>query len=341
MVADWTAMLPQQDANGKYVLVGIEHWPFYDQVDAGADGGMVTAFADNPYDGSASIATATHSNTWQNGHTYPAPSLIWDGTNYQALTFGATPASCTSGGSVPTWATKMGAFTTDGACIWANEGPYTLKPEQASRIPATATLPGVAYGDTLTPISNFLNAGICDPSGGLFIVTTSLPGGIAGAPYSATLTASGGTLPYTWAVISGSLPAGLSLSSAGAITGTPTTAGVSSFTVQVTDAAMLTARAQLTITIITVSITTTSLPVGIRGLPYSATLTATGGTLPYTWSIAVGALPPGLSLNGSTGAITGTPTTIGLWRFTAQVCDANLECATAPLSITIGARSIF
>ncbi|MGA3315832.1 MAG: hypothetical protein ABSC64_05270 [Candidatus Korobacteraceae bacterium] len=160
MVTDWQNILPLQDANGNYVVAGIEHWGWYDTVNAFLDGGLVSAFADNPYDGSASIATATHSDTWQNGHTYPAPSLIWDGSNYQALTFGATPASCTSGGSAPTWATKMGAFTMDGTCTWANEGPYTVKPEQADRIPGTATLPGVAYGDAITPISNFLNDGI-------------------------------------------------------------------------------------------------------------------------------------------------------------------------------------
>ena len=338
MVGDWQGILPLQDVNGKYVVVGFEHWGEYDQVNASTDGGLIDAYTDSPYDGSASIATATHSDTWQASHTYPAPSLIWDGTSYEALSFGVSPQSCVSGSSTPAWAPKMGAATTDGTCIWRNEGPYTLKPEQANRIPSTATLPGVAYGDAITPISNILNAGICGPSGSLFIVTTSLPGGIAGVPYSATLTASGGTLPYSWAVTSGSLPGGLQLSSDGTITGTPTTAGVSSFTVQVTDAAMLTARASLTITVTTVLITTSSLPNGVLGLPYSATLAATGGTLPYTWSITVGALPPGLGLNGSTGAITGTPTAIGLWRFTAQVCDANLECAAAPLNITIGGR---
>jgi hypothetical protein len=166
MVADWQAILALQDVNGKYPVVGIEHWGWYDQVNERWDGGLVSAFADNPYDGSASIATATHANTWQNGHTYAAPSVIWDGTNYEARNFGATPANCTSGGSSPTWATKMGAFTADGSCTWANEGPYTLKPEQVSRTPSTATLPGVAYGDAITPIANFLNAGLCDPVAG-------------------------------------------------------------------------------------------------------------------------------------------------------------------------------
>ena len=163
MIADWQAILPLQDVNGKYVVAGLEHWGWYDTVNAHTDGGLVSAFADNPYDGSASIATATHSDIWQSGHTYTSPSLIWDGANYEAESFGPTPTDCTSGGTTPSWATQMGAATADGTCIWHNEGPYTLKPEQASRIPSTATLPGVAYGDAITPISTFLNAGICDP----------------------------------------------------------------------------------------------------------------------------------------------------------------------------------
>ena len=162
MVTDWQNILALQDVNGKFAVAGIEHWGWYDQVNERWDGGLISAFADNPYDGSASIATATHYDTWQNGYTYASPSLIWDGANYEAKAFGSTPVNCTSGGSAPTWATKMGAATTDGSCTWYNEGPYTLKPEQASRIPGTATIPGVAYGDTITPIRDFLTAGICD-----------------------------------------------------------------------------------------------------------------------------------------------------------------------------------
>jgi Putative Ig domain/Matrixin/Ig-like domain from next to BRCA1 gene/FG-GAP-like repeat len=85
------------------------------------------------------------------------------------------------------------------------------------------------------------------------------------------------------------------------------------------------------------SVTTTSLPNGVVGTAYVAALLATGGTLPYSWSITSGALPAGLSLNASTGAITGTPTTATTANFTVQVHDsANPQAtATKPLSIAV------
>ena len=87
-------------------------------------------------------------------------------------------------------------------------------------------------------------------------------------------------------------------------------------------------------------ITTTSLPAGITGQPYSATLAATGGTGPYTWSISTGSLPSGLTLNSSTGVISGTPASPpGTASFTVQVTDANSSTATQPLSITTGTVS--
>jgi Tol biopolymer transport system component len=139
------------------------------------------------------------------------------------------------------------------------------------------------------------------------ITTTSLPGGSQGAAYSATLAASSGTSPYTWAVSAGALPAGLSLSPAGAITGTPTAPGTSAFTVRVTDAAAKTATKDLSILVTgasaTLAISTTSLPGASQGIPYTAPLTATGATGAVTWS-ATG-LPTGLAISASTGAITG------------------------------------
>ena len=81
--------------------------------------------------------------------------------------------------------------------------------------------------------------------------------------------------------------------------------------------------ASLTFTIVApLSITTASLPGGNIGVAYSATLVAAGGTTPYTWSITAGTLPAGLTLNGSTGVISGTPTAAGSSSFTVQVTDA-------------------
>ena len=162
----------------------------------------------------------------------------------------------------------------------------------------------------------------------LRITTTSLPAGSVGVAYTATLAATGGTPPYvTWALISGTLPAGLTLNaSTGVISGTPTTAVASSvLAFEVTDSAGDTS-APVTVSLSVTAgpvITTTSLPQGEVGATYSATLAATGGTTPYTWALTGGALPPGLSLNASTGAITGTPTATGPASATFQVTDSS------------------
>ncbi|HTQ50836.1 MAG TPA: N,N-dimethylformamidase beta subunit family domain-containing protein, partial [Candidatus Acidoferrales bacterium] len=85
------------------------------------------------------------------------------------------------------------------------------------------------------------------------------------------------------------------------------------------------------------SITTSSLPGGIQNAAYATTLAASGGTTPYTWAIASGSLPPGLNLNTNSGAITGTPGSIGTYSFTVQASDASqpAQMATQPLSITV------
>ena len=174
--------------------------------------------------------------------------------------------------------------------------------------------------------------------GGPSITTTSLPGATQNASYSTTLAASGGTTPYSWSISSGTLPTGLSLaSSTGVISGTPTAAGTTNFTVQVTDANSVTATKSLSLTVAPPpSVSTTSLPNGTQNVAYSTTLAATGGTTPYTWSITSGALPAGLSLASGTGVISGTPTGTGTSNFTVQVTDANSQTAAQPLSLTVG-----
>ncbi len=180
----------------------------------------------------------------------------------------------------------------------------------------------------------------------LTVTTTTLPGGTVSQAYSQQVTAAGGSGTYGWSVVSGSLPPGLSLSPSGTpsatITGTPTTPGTYPFTVQVTDGASANDTQALSITIApaaALAITTTSVADGTVDSAYSQTVTATGGSTPYSWNVVSGSLPPGLSLSPSgtpSATISGTPTTEGTFAFTVQVGDAAAATDTQALSITVG-----
>ncbi|MDE2091983.1 MAG: putative Ig domain-containing protein, partial [Gammaproteobacteria bacterium] len=176
----------------------------------------------------------------------------------------------------------------------------------------------------------------------LTITTASLPNGTVGVVYSVTLQATGGTPPYTWSVSQGSLPSWATLNaSTGAITGTPNAPGNATLTFRVTDSNNVTTQTNsLTLFIAPatpppLTITTSSLPNGVVGTAYGATLQASGGTPPYTWSISSGSLPAWASLNASTGAITGTPNASGTTSFTVQVTDSAMASLTQNLSITV------
>jgi CHAP domain/Putative Ig domain len=172
----------------------------------------------------------------------------------------------------------------------------------------------------------------------LTISPAALPSGVAGQPYSATLTASGGKAPYTWSISTGGLPAGLSLSTSGDIVGTPTAAGTSSIKVKVTDSSspVLSGTKKYTVRV-TLGVSPATLPSGVVGQPYSESLTATGGTAPYTWTILSGALPTGLALS-SGGAISGTPTKAAKSSVKVKVTDSttpNALTATATYSVVV------
>jgi hypothetical protein len=123
---------------------------------------------------------------------------------------------------------------------------------------------------------------------------------------------------------SGALPTGLSLSGTkGTISGTPTKAGSFSFTVQVHDSSSppVTATSACSLAI-AVAITPEALPLATVKTAYSVTLSASGGTDPYKWKLASGTLPAGLSLSGTKGTISGTPTKAGPFTFTVQADDS-------------------
>ena len=161
-----------------------------------------------------------------------------------------------------------------------------------------------------------------------FMSPTTLPYGITTLPYSQTVTATGGQGALTFSISAGTLPAGLTLSPAGVISGTPTTVGAgTSFTVKATDSVgtFSTQTYSAGIQIVTkLTITTSTLPAAPIGVAYSGVVNFTGGVGPYTCALSTGTLPTGLTLalSGNSCTITGTPTAAGSSTFTVQVGSA-------------------
>jgi hypothetical protein len=171
----------------------------------------------------------------------------------------------------------------------------------------------------------------------LTVVPPTTFAGIAGMPFSASLAAMAGTSPYNWQ-ISGQ-PSWLSINPAtGALSGTPPACGLFSFTATVTDSADPPATAQAVVTI-TVAAQLQVVPPttfsGAVGVPFSASLSATGGISPYHW-LASGQ-PSWLTINPATGALSGTPPAVGLFSFTATVTDSGgvTQTVQAQISVTV------
>ncbi len=171
----------------------------------------------------------------------------------------------------------------------------------------------------------------------LGITTARLPQGNVDTPYSHTLAASGGTSPYNWSVVAGSLPQGLTLDPAsGHISGLPTVAVSQPVTVRVEDSASARHERSFSITMTPppLVVESSSLPEGRMGQPYSSSLSASGGSPPYQWSVSSGAPPPGVSLDG-TGSLSGTPGDEGRFQFVARVVDSAGEAASATVTVPV------
>ncbi|HZP53401.1 putative Ig domain-containing protein [Actinocrinis sp.] len=256
-----------------------------------------------------------------------------------AVTITATTAGTAAGGASPGGGSASGSgsgahgASSDLSVLGAPTPGLTPAPPTA-----TPAQPGVLSGSVQLNVV-----------GPLTVSGTTLVQGALGKPYSQPLTASGGTGSYTWSVSAGTLPPGLTLSPAtGAISGTPTALGQTSFTLHVADAGppVQFATGKFTLSVVSaLTPSTTALPGAVVGNPYSQTIKAVGGTPPYAWALSPGAgsLPPGLTLNQATGAITGTPTTTGVYSFTIKGTDAAMpgQSIAQPLSISIVNPLIF
>ncbi|MEU4829853.1 putative Ig domain-containing protein [Streptosporangium sp. NPDC023615] len=222
--------------------------------------------------------------------------------------------------------------------------------------PGTATTqrvvdltPGTSYTFTVTAVNAAgpgpasLPSAAVVPNAAPAFTFAAPPAGEVNVAYGVPLTVTGGTAPYVWSVSAGSLPPGLTLNtSTGVLSGTPTAGGSYSFTAQVTDASNVSTTRAVTLVIAPPPVLTFPAPPnGEVSIPYSIPLTVTGGTAPYVWSITAGSLPPGLTLNTSTGVLSGTPTLGGVFSFSVKVVDAFNQSDTRTVSVTIAALPTF
>ncbi|KQX97256.1 hypothetical protein ASD22_08165 [Rhodanobacter sp. Root480] len=176
------------------------------------------------------------------------------------------------------------------------------------------------------------------PGGAVAFTTGSpLPNATGGVAYSQTIAAAGGATPYTFTLVSGTLPTGMTFSPSGVLAGTPLAGGTFNFTLRVTDTATQTADQsyQLVVDAPAITVAPASLPGGTVGQTYAQNLTASGGTAPYTFAVTTGVLPAGLTLNPA-GALSGTPTTAGSFNATVTTTDQHGFLGTQNYTIVIG-----
>lgn len=286
--------------------------------------------------------------------TVYASSFVWVGQNLQrtyAITVNPTPLISAA---LPTG--YVGQSYTGTLSPQGGTAPFTYSissgagapPPGLSLNPATGAITGTpttqglfVFVARITDVNGAfsesqLRISVQEPP--LKLNQTALPEGRVGTAYSGSLTASGGTAPYTFTLSGGALPPGITLLSSGALQGVPTQAGQFVFQATVTDSAQASAFGWLTLTVLPspLSITTLTLPAGSPGVPYAAQLAAAGGVTPYSWSVLAGNLPPGVTLDAATGTLSGTPSTAGSFTFTAQVQDAAQNTATRTYTVRFG-----
>jgi hypothetical protein len=301
--------------------------------------------------------TGTVSGTPTAGGTYSFPVQVADSANRTAtstvtLTINNPPISITtlapifngtvavpyvqtfraSGGNPPyTWAITQG--DPGGLSINATTGDLQGTPQTAGTFTFTVQATDRSGATAAQSYSLVIN-----PPTLLITVASPLPPGAVGVAYSQKLpvAVSGGTPPYTWSLIAGSVP-GLTFDPASlTLSGTPTTGGTYNLTLQATDSTNLntTKSLSLTISAASLSITTTrQLPDGRLNQPYTQTIAATGGQPPYRWS--ANGLPAGLTINSSTGQIAGTPTAAGNFGVAITVSDASLTNFSDRFTLTV------
>jgi len=249
-----------------------------------------------------------------------------------------TQAFTASGGTSPYTYTETGALPA--GITWnAATGTLSGTPTASGTFPISIKATDSSTG-TGAPFSSTNNYALTVAPPAITVAPATLSAGTVATAYSATITATGGVAPYTFSVTAGSLPAGLTLATSGALTGTPTAGGTFTLTVTAKDSDNFTASQAYTLTVNGATVILTPAAGTLTGTAYAAfsqTFTASGGTAPYTYT-ETGTLPAGLTFNNSTGVLSGTPTVSGSFPITVKATDSST--GSGPYSSTAVAYTI-
>ena len=312
--------------------------------------------------GSHSI-TAEYAGDTNNAAATSAGTAVNVGQAAPTVVVSASNASPALGASVTFTATLSNGASPSGTVTFKN-GLSTLGTATISGTTATLTTSALGVGshsitaeyagdtNNAAATSAAISVSVAAPTFTFSPAAGALPSGRANSPYgqSVTASASGSTMPITYALTTGTLPSGLTIDPAnGAILGTPTAAGTFSFTVTATDGAASpnSGAANYTLTIspaatFVFSPAGGSLPEAMSGEEYSQPISAAGGTGSTTYSVTAGSLPAGLTLNVSTGELTGplSANTEGDYGFTIQARDSTNATASASYTLHVAQRAV-
>jgi uncharacterized repeat protein (TIGR03803 family) len=245
---------------------------------------------------------------------------------------------------LPNWTVNQGGYQ---QTIQVMGGMGTLTFVTSGTLPTGLMFSGGVLSGMPTSTGSFaFSVGVIDAAGAgssrsytvvinpaLAIITSTFSSGSLGVPYRQTVAATGGTAPVTFSTMD-TLPGGLTLSSAGVLAGTPTATGANTFTVTVMDGTGAAESASVFVDISPIALSPLTLPAWTMKLSgYTQTISATGGTAPYTFS-ATGSLPPGLAL-GTDGMLSGTPTAAATYLFTVTALDSTAVSASLNYTVVI------
>ena len=285
--------------------------------------------------GSAPTSTPTLTITVSQAPSFTNDSPPTTAANGVAYSYTFTAA----GYPPPSYAVSSGSLPA-GLTLDPASGLLSGTPTSTQTVTSSFTV-SASNGVGSPATSPTLSITVSPPQPPAFTADSPTTPATVGKPYAYTFTGSGNPAP-AFSLASGSLPPGLMLASSGTLSGTPTAAGTYTFTVAAANGAGTVSSPSLSILVNTAPVfTADSPPGGTVGVAYSYTFAAGGNPAP-TFSVSSGSLPPGLSLNGSSGVLSGTPTAAGSYTFTVSASNGiGNPAVTPPITLAVNRAPAF